>query len=233
MEGVFYTTNGAPLLVGGLADPATGKVYYALEIPHGLSFLLTGDVNSQVIGLDAFAAGDRPNAMLVHSSFDGMVGSGFFLLFVGIAFWLAYFLRKRQVPTYRWLLWGLVLGGPLAFLAIELGWMVTELGRQPWVIYGLLRTRDAVTTAPMLNLSFLAFSCIYVILAITLIWLLLRLARTPLPPAPALAAVPGKAAAERESADSELTNQEQATREPLDQEPLNQETTGVEGGATT
>jgi cytochrome bd ubiquinol oxidase subunit I len=74
-----------------------------------------------------------------------------------------------------------VLAGPLSFLAIELGWMVTELGRQPWVIYGILRTSDAVTTAPGLTISFLAFSCVYVILAITLVWLLLRLARTPLP----------------------------------------------------
>jgi cytochrome d ubiquinol oxidase subunit I len=69
----------------------------------------------------------------------------------------------------------------LAFLAIELGWMVTELGRQPWVIYGYLRTRDAVTTAPWLNVSFLIFSLVYILLAVALIWLLLQVARRPLP----------------------------------------------------
>ncbi|HLV97432.1 MAG TPA: cytochrome ubiquinol oxidase subunit I [Ktedonobacterales bacterium] len=181
MEGVFHTENGAPLEIGGLADPTTGKVYYALEIPYGLSFLLDGDPNSKVIGLDAFSPDDQPNPLPVHSSFDGMVASGFFALFVGIVFWALYFWRKRRTPEQRVLLWGVALAGPLSFLAIELGWMVTELGRQPWVIYGILRTSDAATTAPGINISFLVFSCIYVVLAVTLIWLLLRLARSPLP----------------------------------------------------
>jgi cytochrome d ubiquinol oxidase subunit I len=181
MEGVFHTESGAPLEIGGLADPTTGQVYYALEIPHGLSFLLTGDPNSKVIGLDAYTPDDQPNPLPVHTSFDGMVASGFFALLVGLAFWLLYFWRKRRTPEQRILLWGVALAGPLSFLAIELGWMVTELGRQPWVIYGILRTSDAVTTAPGLNISFLAFSCIYLVLAVTLIWLLLRLARSPLP----------------------------------------------------
>src|SRR5579871_4203524 len=181
MEGVFHTENGAPLEIGGLADPTTGKVYYALEIPYGLSFLVDGDPNSKVIGLDAFSPDDQPNPLPVHSSFDGMVASGFFALFVGIVFWALYFWRKRRTPEQRVLLWGVALAGPLSFLAIELGWMVTELGRQPWVIYGILRTSDAATTAPGINISFLVFSCIYVVLAVTLIWLLLRLARSPLP----------------------------------------------------
>src|ERR1700680_3061339 len=109
------------------------------------------------------------------------VASGFFALFVGWLFWLLYFVRKRKMPHNRLLLICIVIAGPLSFLAIELGWMVTELGRQPWVIYGYLRTADAVTTAPWLNISFLVFSCIYVVLAIALIFFLLRLARSPLP----------------------------------------------------
>jgi cytochrome bd ubiquinol oxidase subunit I len=181
MEGLFHTTKGAPLEIGGLADPNTGKVYYALEIPHGLSLLATLDPNSTIRGLDSFPANDRPNPLLVHTSFDGMVASGFFALFVGWLFWLLYFLRKRKLPENRLLLAGIVLSGPLSFLAIELGWMVTEFGRQPWVIYGYLRTADAVTTAPWLNISFLVFSGIYVVLAIALIFFLLRLARSPLP----------------------------------------------------
>ena len=181
MEGLFHTTKGAPLEIGGLADPATGKVYYALEIPHGLSLLATFDPNATIRGLDSFPANDRPNPLPVHTSFDGMVASGFFALFVGWLFWLLYFLRKRKMPQNRLLLRCIVLSGPLSFLAIELGWMVTEFGRQPWVIYGYLRTADAVTTAPWLNISFLVFSGIYVVLAIALIFFLLRLARTPLP----------------------------------------------------
>lgn len=181
MEGVFQTQKGAPLEIGGLADPNTGKVIYALEIPRGLSLLATFNPNATIKGLDAFAPDDRPNPLPVHSSFDGMVASGFFVLFVALLFWLLYFLKKRTVPTNRLLLMGIVLAGPLAFLAIELGWMVTELGRQPWTIYGYLRTKDAVTTAPWLNISFLIFTLIYVLLAVALIRLLLGVASSPLP----------------------------------------------------
>ncbi|MDQ2905683.1 MAG: cytochrome ubiquinol oxidase subunit I [Ktedonobacteraceae bacterium] len=181
MEGLFKTENGVALRIGGLADPQTGQVYYALEIPNGLSILATGDPNSTIKGLDAFPRSDWPNTTIVHSSFDGMVGSGFFVLFIAAVFWLLYLLRKRAVPEQRLLLWGIVLSGPLAFLAVELGWMVTEIGRQPWTIYGYLRTKDAVTTAPGLNITFLVFVCIYVILAVTLIWMLRRVARAPLP----------------------------------------------------
>ena len=101
--------------------------------------------------------------------------------FIALWFWFLYFLKKRTVPTNRLLLLGIVLAGPLSFLAIELGWMVTEFGRQPWVIYGYLRTKDAVTTAPWLNISFLIFTLIYVLLAVALTRLLLGVARSPLP----------------------------------------------------
>ncbi len=110
-----------------------------------------------------------------------MVGSGFFALLIAVVFWFLYWRQKRSVPQNRLLLLGVLASGPLTFLAIELGWMVTELGRQPWVIYGYLRTADAVTTAPWLNISFLVFSTIYILLAFALIWLLLRVARSPLP----------------------------------------------------
>jgi cytochrome d ubiquinol oxidase subunit I len=181
MEGVFKTERGAPLEIGGLADPTTGKIMYALEIPNGLSILATGDPNSLIKGLDAYAPDDRPNPLPVHTSFDGMVASGFFALFVALVFWFLYWRKKRTVPEHRILLWGIALSGPLSFLAIELGWMVTEFGRQPWVIYGYLRTKDAVTTAPGLNISFLVFTIIYVLLAVALIRLLLGVARSPLP----------------------------------------------------
>ena len=146
-----------------------------------MSLLATFDPNSTIRGLDSFPVNDRPDPLPVHTSFDGMVASGFFALFVGWLFWLIYFLRKRKPPENRALLICIVIAGPLSFLAIELGWMVTELGRQPWVIYGYLRTADAVTTAPWLNISFLVFSGIYVVLAIALIFFLLRLAHSPLP----------------------------------------------------
>jgi cytochrome d ubiquinol oxidase subunit I len=181
MEGVFHTASGVPISIGGLADPNTGKIYYAIEIPDGLSILAKNDPNATIKGLDQYPRQDWPNTALVHTSFDGMVGSGFFALLVAVVFWFLYWRQKRNVPQNRLLLLGVLASGPLTFLAIELGWMVTELGRQPWVVYGYLRTADAVTTAPWLNVSFLVFSAIYVLLAFALIWLLLRVARSPLP----------------------------------------------------
>ncbi len=181
MEGVFHTEQGAPIKIGGIVNDKTGQVLYVIEIPDGLSILAKGDPHATIRGLDMYAPNDRPDPFFVHPSFDGMVGSGFFALFIAGVFWIFYFKRRRVVPEHRLLLLGVALSGPLSFLAIELGWMVTELGRQPWIIYGILRVRDAVTTTPGLDISFLVFSGIYVVLAITLTVLLLRLARSPLP----------------------------------------------------
>ena len=188
MEGVIKTQAGVPIKVGGLVDPDTGEIKYAIEIPDGLSFLAYDDFNAVIKGLDQVPRAYWPSIAIVHLSFDGMVGSGLFILLVALVFWTLYWFRKRAFPQNRLLLWGVVLAGPLAFLAIELGWMVTEIGRQPWVIYGYgyppgygLLTKDAVTTAPFLNISFLLFSLIYVLLAVALIWLLLKVARRPLP----------------------------------------------------
>lgn len=181
MEGVVRTEQGVPLKIGGLADPNTGQIHYAIEIPNGLSLLAYRNPNATIKGLDQAPREDWPNVLLVHPSFDGMVFCGLFGLLVAVLFWGLYWFKKRTVPENRLLLWGIVLAGPLSFLAIELGWMVTELGRQPWVIYGHLRTKDAVTTAPWLNVSFLVFSLVYILLAAALIWLLLQVARRPLP----------------------------------------------------
>jgi cytochrome d ubiquinol oxidase subunit I len=181
MEGLFKTTSGAPLTIGGWADPSTGQVYYAIEIPHGLSFLATGNPNATIKGLDAFPQSDWPIVEATHLSFDGMVGCGFFALFIALLFWFFVWRKRRRWLENRWLLLGVFLTGPLSFLAIELGWMVTEFGRQPWVIFGYLRTADAVTTAPGLNISFFLFSLIYLLLAFALVRLLLRHARSPFP----------------------------------------------------
>ena len=181
MEGVFKTSSHVPLHIGGIPDPQTEKYYFSIDIPDGLSLLADYDPNGVIRGLDSFPPNDRPNPIPIHLSFDGMVGSGFYALFIAALFWLLYFLRKRVIPENRWLLRGIVLAGVLSFVAVELGWMVTEEGRQPWVIYGYLRTSQAVTTAPFLNISFLIFSFIYVVLAVTMVVLLLRQARKPLP----------------------------------------------------
>lgn len=181
MEGVFKTSSHVPLHIGGIPDPQTERYYFSIAIPDGLSLLAGFSPNTVIRGLDSFPPQDRPNPIPVHLAFDGMVGSAFFAVFIAVLFWLLYCLRKRLVPENRWLLRGIVLSGVLSFVAVELGWIVTEEGRQPWVIYGFLRTSQAVTTSPFLNISFLIFVVIYIVLSITMIVLLIRQARTPLP----------------------------------------------------
>ncbi len=188
MEGLFQTTQGAPLTIGGWPDPATGQTRFGLEIPHLLSWLAFGNINATVQGLNAFPRSLWPATRIIHPAFDIMVGIGFAAAALAIWFWFRYFRGRRTVPEDRWTLWGVVAAGPLTFLAIELGWTVTEMGRQPWVVYGYVLTRDAVTPAPGLAISFLVFSGIYVALGIATTVFLLRLRKEePSAPSPRVA----------------------------------------------
>jgi len=175
MEGIYKTQRGAPIHLGGIPSDTEHRVLYAIEIPKLLSFLATFDPNAEVRGLDTFPAADRPNPVLVHLSFDGMVGLGIFIGLLAAAFWLLA-IRRRAVPTRRLLLLGLVAAGPASVAAMEAGWFVTEFGRQPWIVYGVMRTSEAATTAPALGLTFAIFIAIYAGLAITTARLLLFLA---------------------------------------------------------
>jgi cytochrome d ubiquinol oxidase subunit I len=179
MEALYHTERGAALRIGGLPDPASGTVRFAITIPHGLSLLVAFTPNATVRGLDSFPADQRPDAQVVHTAFDLMVGIGFALLGVVAWYWLWRLRARRKGETWpgRWLLRALALAGPATFLAIEAGWTVTEVGRQPWVIYGIVRTAAAITTQANLGLTFMVFNGIYVVLAVTTTWLLLRLAR--------------------------------------------------------
>jgi len=176
MEGLYATTRGAPLHVGGIPSDSQGRLLYAIEIPYGLSLLAAFDPNAEVRGLNSFPADVRPNTIVVHLSFDTMVGLGIGLGLLAALFWLLVW-RARRVPTNRRLLWGLVAAGPAAVITMEAGWFVTEFGRQPWIVYGIIRTTAAATSAPGLGLVFAVFTAIYVALAVTLSRLLLLLAR--------------------------------------------------------
>ncbi len=175
MEDQYHTQAGAPLRIGGLTNERTETTAGAIEIPYLLSFLAREDPRATVLGLDTFAAGERPHPSLVHPAFDVMVGTGSTLLLLA-GWWAWTTLRRRQAPG-RWLLRALVASGPLAFLAMECGWMVTEEGRQPWIVHGFMKTSAAVTTAPALDVAFFGFSLLYVLLAASLVWLLLRIGR--------------------------------------------------------
>jgi cytochrome d ubiquinol oxidase subunit I len=175
MEGVYKTQRGAPITLGGIPSDSQHRVLYGIEIPKALSFLATFDPNAEVRGLDTFPAADRPNPVLVHLSFDSMVGFGTYLGLLAMVFWLLA-IRRRALPTRRLILLGLVAAGPASVVAMEAGWFVTEFGRQPWIVYGIMRTSEAATTAPALGLTFAIFIAIYAGLAITTARLLLYLA---------------------------------------------------------
>jgi len=172
-EALFTTQRGAPLTIGGLPDVATGETRFAIKIPYALSLLAFHDPQAEVRGLDAVPRELWPKVSAVHFSFDLMVGLGSYLALVALwAGWLAW--RRADLARHRWLMRAIALATPMGFIAIEAGWMVTELGRQPWVIYGVLKTADAVTPMPGLIIPFLTFTLLYCFLGVIVGWLLYR-----------------------------------------------------------
>ncbi|MDP9016987.1 MAG: cytochrome ubiquinol oxidase subunit I [Candidatus Eremiobacteraeota bacterium] len=174
LEGQFKTQAGAPLRIGGIPDETARTTRYAIEIPKGLSFLAFEDASAVVRGVDSFAKDRRPPVLVVHLSFQTMVGSATLLLLLA-GWWTI--LQIRRTPYSRMFLRALVASGFLAFLAMEAGWMVTEEGRQPWIVQGFWLTRDAVTPVTGLGVAFAGFTVLYLFLSITLGWLLLTIDR--------------------------------------------------------
>lgn len=173
MEGHYRTERGAPLTIGGIPDDEAMETKYAIKIPYGLSFLAHGDPNAEVTGLEDIPRDEWPNTKVVHWAFDIMVGTGFLMLF--IALWAAWrWWRLKRLPDDTWLLRALVFAGPLGFIAIEAGWFVTEVGRQPWIIYQVMRTEEAVTPMPGLVVPFVTFTLLYLVLSVLLVFLLKR-----------------------------------------------------------
>jgi cytochrome bd ubiquinol oxidase subunit I len=181
MEGVFQTTRGVPLHLGGIERD--GELRYAVEIPFGLSLLAHWDPQAEIKGLDQVPPADRPPVTVVHLAFQTMVLCGLALLGLGAWFALAWW-RRRDLPRSRWFLRGAAAAGVLATLALEAGWVTTEVGRQPWIVYGILRTADAVSPAPGLRFGLYALVVVYTLLTVATVYVLRRLARVPVPVAP-------------------------------------------------
>src|SRR5256884_429739 len=181
-EALFRTQTGAPLTLGGWPDAAARETRFAVHVPYVLSLLAFHDPHAVVKGLDQVPVSEWPNVRAVHLSFDVMVAAGTYLALVALwTGWLAW--RRADLAHNRRLMRPLALATPLGFLAVEAGWMVTELGRQPWVIYGGLKTADAVTPMPGLMVPVLTFLLLYCFLGVIVAWLLYRhIIRSPAVP---------------------------------------------------
>lgn len=178
MEGVFRTAKGVPETLGGL--DIAGKMRFAVHIPDGLSLLTHLNPHAEITGLDTVPANQRPPVNPVHLSFDLMVGIGFLLLF--LALWAGWsWWRHRALPERRSFLLVALAAGPLATVALEAGWVTTEVGRQPWIVYHVMRVDQAVNTAPGLWVGLPVLVVIYGVLTAILVVVLRRLAAVPLP----------------------------------------------------
>lgn len=173
MEAHFHTERNASLVIGGIPDTAAKRVDYALKIPGLLSFMATGDFNAEVKGLDQIPKADHPPVGVTHYAFQIMVGLGMAMVLVALLYFLALWKKKHWLES-NWLLKLFVVATPLGFIALEAGWTVTEVGRQPWIINGVMRTADAVTPMPGIAYSFYLFTAVYISLSIIVCLLLYR-----------------------------------------------------------
>jgi cytochrome bd ubiquinol oxidase subunit I len=158
----FETDKGAPLMLYGVLED--DEVKYAIKIPYALSILAHSNPNAEVIGLDQFEENEIP-PLYIHYLFDGMVTIGMWLTALSLLYVLGVLFRMRFIHT-RWFRWLIVFGGPLSMIAIELGWWFAEVGRQPWILRGLMRTEDAATKSGQVDTMLLLFAGLYLVLAI-------------------------------------------------------------------
>jgi cytochrome d ubiquinol oxidase subunit I len=155
------------------------EVKYGIEIPKLLSLLSFHDYNAEAQGLKTVPAEDQPPVNVVRFAFQTMVGIGFTLALVA-AFYLGVWWRYRRLPRSVWFYRALVVAGPLSLVALICGWVTTEVGRQPWVVYRVMRTTDAVTGAKGIPVGYATLALVYAGLAVAVFWVLRRLSKKPL-----------------------------------------------------
>jgi cytochrome d ubiquinol oxidase subunit I len=173
MEGLLHTQRGAPLDIGGLY--LDGHVRFGIEIPDALSFLAFHHTNAVVTGLESVPPADRPPVNVVRIAFQVMVAIGLAMLGLGLWLLLAW-RRRRDLPRSRWFYRAAVVAGPASVAALEAGWITTEVGRQPWIVYGMMRTRDAVSTASGLRYGYYLLIVVYAALTVAAVVVLKRMA---------------------------------------------------------
>ncbi|MDQ2622150.1 MAG: cytochrome ubiquinol oxidase subunit I [Actinomycetota bacterium] len=178
-EGLYRTTEGAPETILGWYTK-DNTIEYGIEIPKLLSLLAYHDPDATVQGLETVPEKDRPPINVVRIAFQTMVAIGTSL--AALALWMLWvWWRRREIPRSRWFYRAVIAAGPAAVVALIAGWVTTEVGRQPWVVYGVMRTEEAVTGADGIIFGYGVLVGIYVLLALTVFMVLRGLARKPLP----------------------------------------------------
>jgi cytochrome d ubiquinol oxidase subunit I len=177
MEVHFETEAGAGLLIGGIPNLETGEITLGFHIPSMLSLLAFGDANATVLGLNDFPRGEWPPVLIVHLAYQAMVGIGFFVAGVGLLYFFLLW-RKRTTLSHPRVLWFLAALTPLGLIATEAGWVVTEIGRQPWIIYNIMTVEHALTPMTGLIVPFLFMLLVYAVLFGMVTWLMLRQIRS-------------------------------------------------------
>lgn len=173
MEAHFDTEAPASFVLGGIVNEKEERVDYAIKIPGLLSFLAYGNLKDPVKGITDFPKEDRPPVAITHYSFQIMIILGVALIILAIIYGLAR-LKNKTWLTKNWFYKLFVIATPLGYIALEAGWTVTEVGRQPWIIYKIMRTADAVTPMPGIVYSFYLFTAIFISLSAIVIFLLYR-----------------------------------------------------------
>jgi len=173
MEAYYHTQASTPLTIGGIPDTLHKTVKYSIEIPGLLSFLIHDNFSEPVNGLDKIPQQNQPPVAVTHAAFEIMIAIGSAMMLLGLLYFLAIW-KKRSWLSQKWFLNLFILAIPFGFIAVEAGWTVTEVGRQPWIIYGVMRTREAVTPMPGIHYTFYLFTVIYFTLTIAVIFLLSR-----------------------------------------------------------
>jgi cytochrome d ubiquinol oxidase subunit I len=176
-EGLGETERGAAIHVLGWYQD--GEVKYGIPFPKLLSLLAFHDPNAEVQGLETVPPEDRPPVNVVRISFQTMVGIGVFLALLGTVYAFVW-LRHRRLPRSTWFYRAVVAAGPLSLVALIAGWITTEVGRQPWVVYDVMRTSEAVTGADGVPVGYATLALVYAGLLLAVVWILRRLSGAPL-----------------------------------------------------
>ena len=173
MEAHFKTEESAAFVLGGIVDEEKEEIKYAIKVPGVLSFLVHSDFKTPVKGLEEFPKDEWPPVAIVHYAFQIMITFGMLMMGIAVIFLIAQFFKKDW-RTKRWFYKLFMIATPFGYIALEEGWTVTEVGRQPWIIYGIMRTVDSITPMPGIQYSFYIFTFVFITLSIILVFLMNR-----------------------------------------------------------